>query len=192
MRKYLFFLVVISVIVGLSCQSAPEPAPEPSPPPSSATGSTPNTTPAPATASGPQIEGEATQEKINEALGHIYDKYRDRLDMSGAQEYMVARGDTLSQITRQFYGSLTDVGQAGTTNGFYYPLLMVASPESDIVDPDLIEPGMILKIPDLKKNLVNPIARQAIKDCLVDVSYIYNKKEKPEEEEGLLRLANSL
>ena len=143
------------------------------------------------TASGPVIEGEVTQEKVNEVLTQIYDTYRNSLDMTGAQDYTVVRGDTLSQITRNFYGSLTGVGEAGPNNGFYFPVIMMAS-DSEIVDPDLIEPGMKMKIVDLQRNLDNPTARKAIKDCLLDVAYVYNRKGIPASENGLKALANSL
>ena len=141
--------------------------------------------------SGPKIEGEVTQEKVNDALQSIYDQYRSKLDMTGAQDYTIARGDTLSQITRNYYGGLTDVGEAGPNNGFYFPVIMMAS-DSHIVDPDFIEPDMQLKIVDLKKNLANPAARKAIKDCLNDVAYVYNKKGHQATEDGLRNLAASL
>jgi hypothetical protein len=69
---------------------------------------------------------------------------------------------------------------------------MIASPDSNIVDPDLIIPGVVLRIIDLKKNLDNPIACQAIKESLKDVASIYHQKNKIREEEGLIRLSNSL
>ena len=137
------------------------------------------------------IEGEVTQEKIDTALEHIYEDYQPSLDMTDALDYTVVRGDTLVSITQRFYGSLTGVGEAGSSNGFYFPVIMLAS-EHDIMDPDLIEPGMVLMIPDLKRNLDNPAARQAIKDFLIEVAYIYNKKGNSEKETGLTRLANSL
>ena len=141
--------------------------------------------------SSPKIEGDVTQDKVNAALEQIYDTYRTKLDFTGAQDYTVAKGDTLSQITRQFYGSLTGVGDAGPNNGFYFPVIMMAS-DSNIVDPDLIEPGMKLKIVDLKRNLSNPVSKKAIKDCLNDVAYVYNKKSNASTEDGLKALANSL
>ena len=143
------------------------------------------------TESGVKIEGEVTQQKVDEALGQIYDTYRPLLDLTGAQNYTVVRGDTLSEITRRYYGNLTDVGVAGPHNGFYFPVIMMAS-DGKIVDPDLIEPGMNLKVPDLKKNLANPGARKAIKDTLIDVAYVYNKKGVAASEEGLKKLASSL
>ncbi|MCL2479335.1 MAG: LysM peptidoglycan-binding domain-containing protein [Treponema sp.] len=141
---------------------------------------------------GAVIEGDVTQDKVNNALEQIYDNYRGQLDMTGAQEYTVVKGDSLSQITRNYYGSLSNVGNAGPSNGFYFPVIMLASDNSGIVDPDLIEPGLVLKIIDLQKNLSNPSARKAIKDCLIDVAYVYNKKGATATEQGLINLANSL
>ena len=65
------------------------------------------------TGSSATIEGEVTQQKVNDALGQIYDVLRPKLDLSGAQEYTVVKGDTLSAITRSHYGTLTGVGAAG-------------------------------------------------------------------------------
>ena len=161
MKKFLFCLVIVLAFSALSCQS------------------------------GPKIEGEVTQQKVNDVLSQIYNSYRSKLDMTGAQDYTVVSGDTLTQITRKYYGDLGDVGAAGPNNGFYFPVIMLAS-DSDIVDPDLIEPGMKLKIPDLKKNLANSISRKAIKDCLNDVAYVYNRKGNSSTESGLKTLANSL
>ena len=165
MKKIVYCIMIAAVLAGMSCKSTP---------------------------TSPKIEGEVTQDKVNTALEQIYDNYRGKLDMTGAKDYTVVRGDSLSQITRTNYSSLTDVGTAGAGNGFYFPILMLASESSHIVDPDLIEPGLVLKIPDLKRNLANATARKAIKDCLIDVAYVYNRKGKPAEEEGLKRLANSL
>jgi LysM repeat protein len=166
MKKILFCLLIMATLAGVSCKTGP-------------------------TSSGVEIEGDVTQEKVNDALNEIFDAYRKKLDFSGAQEYTVVRGDTLSQITRTFYGSLTGVGTAGSNNGFYFPVVMLAS-DRHIVDPDLIEPGMKLKIPDLKKNLANQVARKAIKDCLNDVAYVYNRKGHPQTEKGLKTLADSI
>ena len=161
MKKILVCLLIAAAIFSLSCKS------------------------------GPKIEGDVTQDKVNDALSSIYDKYRSKLDLTGAKDYTVSSGDTLSQITRNAYGSLTDVGAAGANNGFYFPVIMAAS-GSNIVDPDLIEPGMKMRIPDLKKNLANPTSRKAIKDCLNDVAYVYNRKGNSATEQGLKTLANSL
>jgi hypothetical protein len=161
MRKTFFCLFVVVAFAALSCKT------------------------------GPSIEGEVTQQKVNDTLSQIYNNYRSKLDMTGAQDYTVVSGDTLTAITRKYYGSLSDVGSAGPSNGFYFPVIMLASGHS-IVDPDLIEPGMKLMIPDLKRNLANSTSRKAIKDCLNDVAYVYNRKGNSSTEEGLKTLANSL
>jgi hypothetical protein len=167
MKKLVLFMFIAAVLTGISCKSAPA-------------------------ESEPVITGEVAQEKVDAELKKIYDNYYSSLDMYGSQEYTVKWGDTLSKITRRYYGNLTDVGEAGSDNGFYYPILMMASPDSHIVDPDLIIPGLTLKIIDLKRNLSNPAAHQAIKDSIKDISYVYRIKNKPEEENGLIRLSNSL
>jgi hypothetical protein len=141
--------------------------------------------------SSPKIEGEVTQEKVNDTLNQIYETYRIHLIFDGARNYTTVHGDTLSAITRKYYGSLTDIGDAGPSNGFYFPLIMMAS-NSNIVDPDFIEPGMELRIVDLKKNLDDPVARKAIKDFIFDVAYVYNKKGATVTEDGLRKLADSL
>ena len=158
------FVVILTALMLFSCGSAP---------------------------ASPRLEGEVTQERVNEVLGQIYDIYRGRLDLTGAQEHIVVSGDTLSAITRRFYGNLTNVGDAGTNNGFHFPVIMMAT-GSHIVDPELIEPGMRLVIPDLRRNLDNPNSRQAIKDTLINVAHVYERKGRPAEEAGLIRLANSL
>ena len=143
------------------------------------------------TASGTTIEGDITQEKVNAALEQIYSTYRPQLDLTGAAEYTVVEGDTLAKITRAHYGNLKDVGDAGQENGFYFAIIMTATGDK-IVDPDFIQPGMVLKIPDLKKNLNNGNSRQAIKDCTNDVAYVYNKKGDEGTEKGLRALSYSL
>lgn len=166
MKKALVFLFIAAAVFGFSCKSAP-------------------------TLSGVSIDGEVTQDKVNDALNRIYDTYFSKLDLSGAGEYTIKQGDTLSAITRNFYSSLSGVGTAGQGNGFYFPLLLLASNHA-IVDPDLIEPGMKLVIPDLQKNLANPVSRKAIKDCIKDVSYVYNRKGRSADEQGLIALSDSL
>jgi hypothetical protein len=111
--------------------------------------------------------------------------------MSGAADYTVLPGDFLSEITRTFYGNLTDIGQAGKRNGFYFPVLMLAS-DGLITDPDLIYPDMKLKIPDLVKNLANPDSRRTIKNLLAQVALLYRGKSLPDEAEGLQKLADWL
>jgi len=165
MKKVLVFLFVAMALIGLSCKST----------------------------SGVIIDGDATEEKVNQALEEIYDFYFAKLDLTDAQSYTVVSGDTLSGIARKLYGDLTGVGNAGTRNGFYFPVIMLASSNAGISHPDRIDPGMKLTIPDLKKNLANPGARKAIKNCLKDVAYVYEKKgNSAADVKGLVDLADSL
>jgi hypothetical protein len=178
MKKLFLCLLIVSVITGLSCKTAPAE-------------NVPAAT-VPVTNNKPVFTGEVTQEKIDVEFKKIYDNYYSSLDMNGCKEYTVKWGDTLSKRTRRYYGDLADVGEAGSNNGFYFPILMMASPDSRIVDPDLIVPGLTLSIIDLERNLANPAAHQAIKDSIKDIAYIYHAKNKPAEETGLIRLSNSI
>jgi LysM repeat protein len=88
----------------------------------------------------------------------------------GAQDYTVKPGDVLTQIARNFYGR---------ENVFFFPLIMTASKDKqtvDIVDPDLIEPGMKLVIPKLEPNLADLEIKARIKVLLESVSKIYYDK----------------
>jgi hypothetical protein len=61
-----------------------------------------------------------------------------------------------------------------------------------ISDPDLIEPGMNLTIPDLQKNLSDPGARAKIKDFLNEIAGVYDRKGKPAIRDDLRALARTL
>ncbi|MDR1058463.1 MAG: LysM peptidoglycan-binding domain-containing protein [Treponema sp.] len=131
-------------------------------------------------ASGPSSP-EGTPEPEDE-LKKIYQEYRSSLILEGAGNYEVVRGDTLAAITKRHYGN---------ENGYYFPIIMMAS--SDVVaDPDLIEPGMKLIIPDLKKNLDAPSSRRDIKSCLADIANVYRSKGDSYTETRLNNLADSL
>jgi hypothetical protein len=135
---------------------------------------------APAAAPSPAADPDALEETVFDS---IYDKYEDRLILTGSEKYVVQSGDTLSQITRNQYGP---------ANGLYFPLIMLAS--SDIVsDPDLIEPGMELTVPDLQRNLDNINARQALKEFLQEIAGVYERKGAYDTtRRGLLELSSSL
>jgi hypothetical protein len=123
-----------------------------------------------------------TQEEVNSEFERVYDTFRDELILEGAKSYKVVQGDTLSAITRGNYGG---------KNGYFFPLIMLAS--SDVVlDPDLIEPGMQLIIPDLEKNLNDPQARKKLREFLDEIAKIYNKKDREETRDRLKALAASL
>jgi len=92
---------------------------------------------------------EYAEEKIND----LYD-VNSGLDYTGARTYTVKKGDTLSNISWRVYN-----------DGFYYPVIMLAS-KGVVVNPDKIEPGMELTIPDLEINKANVNCRKSIKNCL--------------------------
>jgi hypothetical protein len=107
-----------------------------------------------------------TQDDVNVAFERVYNAYREALILDGAQTYTVVSGDFLAAITRRFYSG---------EHGYFFPLIMLAS--SDVVlDPELIEPGMVLTIPDLQKNLDDPSARGYLKGFLRDVADVYDQK----------------
>lgn len=135
-----------------------------------------------------------SKDEINEAFDDVYKKYRDKLDYSGAAYYIVKSGDSLTKITRlsEVWGDFTGVGTAGTRNGFYFPLIMLASPDVGIVNPDLIQPGMKLTIIDLRRNLAKASSRAAIKDFLKEIAAVYKWKDGKAVADGLITLANSI
>jgi hypothetical protein len=106
------------------------------------------------------------------------------LILDGADSYTVIRGDTLSNISRRKY-----------QNGFYYPLIMMASPSawSDlgmVQDQDHIEPGMNLTIPQIQPNLDDDRARASMIRFFLETADITAHK-RPADAAGLRRLTNS-
>jgi hypothetical protein len=119
------------------------------------------------------------QDDVNLSFETVYSKYENRLILDGAADYVVVHGDTLTRISRSKYGP---------TNGYYFPLIMLAS-NTVVQDPDLIEPGMHLAIPDLQRNLDDSGARQAMKDFFLEIADVYAKKSVSEERTVLRNLA---
>jgi hypothetical protein len=110
--------------------------------------------------------------------------------LDNAEHHVVKAGETLTQIARSKYGR---------GNAFFFPLIMAASKAQntvDIVDPDKIEPGMELIIPNLAANRNDPEICARIKVLLLHVSQIY--KNRPETRwsselvDGLVTTANDL
>jgi len=89
------------------------------------------------------------------------------LDLTGAGTYTVKDGDTLSDISRHAYN-----------DGFYYPVIMLAS-RGEVINPDKIRPGMTLTIPNLEKNLANSKSKKSMKNCLNGFANIEKTKENP-------------
>jgi len=117
---------------------------------------------------------------IEEALKSVYDRHYGDLILDGAEKYTVVTGDTLSAISRTKYD-----------NGLYFPVIMLASKDV-VLDPDKIEPGMELTIPDLQKNLDNPKAKANIKSFLSEIAKVEENRNRAQDAQDLRNLANSL
>ena len=96
----------------------------------------------------------------------VYEKYSGGIILEGAKTHRVVWGDTLSKLARRYYG-----GQ----NGYYFPLILLAS-RGEVYDPDVIIPRTALTIPDLRRNLNDPGARQMLKDFLNEIADVYSSK----------------
>jgi LysM repeat protein len=164
MKKLLIILLTLCFVFALAI-SCVQPPPPPPPPP-------PDPPPPP-----PAVTIPPPPQTIN---------------LDGIDFYTVARGDTLSSIA---------IKQYGTGNGYYYPLIALASKlgrinnvNVDVVeDIDLIEPGMVLAIPDLQRNLDNAVARRIIKTYMGgEVADINDARGRAGDAAELRKLADSL
>lgn len=125
------------------------------------------------------------QEEINQAFEKAYQDYGQLLIMEGAEKYQVRYGDTLSSIAKDFYGK---------DNGYYFPLIMLASSQT-VLDPDLIEPGMSLTVPDLQRNLQDSAVRDGLRPFFKEISEVYRNKQNAtagRTRQELLNIAGSL
>ena len=122
----------------------------------------------------------STGEVTDETFSRVYEKYRTHLNLDGAQKYTVKSGDTLSAISRSFYN-----------DPYYYPIIMLASRDV-VLDPDKINPGMELTIPDLQANMNNPLAKRNMRNVILDCARIEEKRNRPGEAQNLRSRANSL
>ena len=180
MRKFAMFLI-ICVLFLFSCRSTPDTtetvsaesgtttavSPEPAGTAGTAAGGTESTagssaggTPAGGTANAqlPTVPSRYETGSIEDTLYNIYHRHSGNLDLTGAIRYTVKSGDRLNQIAAEYYH-----------DSHFYPVIMLASRDV-IVDPNKIIVGMVLIIPDLPRNLSNPVAKQAIKDVIYEVA----------------------
>jgi len=99
--------------------------------------------------------------------------------LDGAQSYTITKNDTLSGISEQFYG-----------NSLSFPIIMLGS-TGVINDPDVIEPGDKLTIPNLQRNLNDASAKARIKSFTDEIALIYEKRSRPAYAQELRNHANS-
>jgi hypothetical protein len=103
-----------------------------------------------------------------EVVQEVFDYSQDTLILDGsAKSYTVKWGDTLSALAKQSWGK---------DRGYFFPIIVLASKDANITDPDIITPGTTLVIPDLDVNLANGGARGVVKDCLKVSSEFYSRK----------------
>ncbi|MCR4733575.1 MAG: LysM peptidoglycan-binding domain-containing protein [Treponema sp.] len=128
---------------------------------------------------------QATQEDIDKSFYKVYTDYVELVNLDGAESYTVESGDTLTAICKKLYG-------AG--NGYYFPLIMMVSTDT-VLDPDLIEPGMILTIPNFDINITNKDQAKKLKPYFKEVADVYKLKttaSAPDIRENLLAISESL
>ena len=104
------------------------------------------------------------------------------LVLEGAANYTVVRGDTLADIAARRYGG---------SNMYYFPLIRLGNAVA-VPDPDEIEVGTNLLIPDLQRNLGNNGARALIKQDMLNIAAQYERQRKPNAAARLRSLSNSL
>jgi hypothetical protein len=145
----LFGITVLVMVIGFTalfagaCVGGPPPE-EPPPPPAAPEPDPPPPPPAPA---------------ILQEYHDSYTRHHNDLILDQAQRYAVQRGDTLVSIARRFY-----------SDGSFYPLIYGASTE--IPDPDRIEVGIILIIPDLDLNMNDEKAKKSLSELILEMAGI--------------------
>jgi nucleoid-associated protein YgaU len=187
MKRKMPLVFLFWLPVAISCASNQAPAPREAPKPvtssqptaaaTPAKPPTPTKTPEPAKAPEP-----AATPNPAPAAEKTSATQSATLILEGARRHRVVWGDTLSSLSKRYYG---------TANGYYFPVIMLAS-GGVVSHPDVIIPGMILTIPDLQKNLADPQVRNKIKSYLKDTAATYERKRDTKTRNRLIQLSDSL
>jgi hypothetical protein len=173
MRKlFLLSVIIISVMFVASCASTGGSTTE-SPAPVSPAPVTPAVVSPAASVSTPPPQPPA------QAPQPVNDHYVSGLILTGAKSYTVKRGDTLSGIAWRQYN-----------NGYYYPVIFLASKDV-VLDPDIIEPGMQLTVPDLRINLNDARAKANIRNYLLEIAGVEDQRNRRGTANGIRKEANS-
>jgi len=173
MRKVILFSILIFVVIlSVSCRSRPTPvSAEPQVPaatpavpvatPTTPAATTPVATPAPttpvATTPGTTYGGAAGTTAM------VGNRHPSGIILDGATTYTVRRGDTLSSIARALY-----------RDGSLYPLIMMVN--SQVTDPDQIQPDMRFTIPNLRANMDDRQARESINRYFLQIANIEEQR----------------
>lgn len=144
--KKRIFLVMLILTALLVGSCGTTPTEPPPPPPPAPAPAPPPPAPAPAPAPQPDVN-----------------RHHSGIIIDGAASYTVQSGDTLSGIAWRLYD-----------DGSFYPLIMMVSDE--VKDIDEIEPGMILTVPDISRNLNDSRAKSSINTYFEDTAKIEDQR----------------
>jgi LysM repeat protein len=97
--------------------------------------------------------------EILEEYHEAYIRHHNDIILNQSQSYTVQSGDTMVIIARRFY-----------SDSSLYPLIFGASDE--VSDPDRIEVGTILTIPDLELNWNDAKAKKSIDELILEMAGI--------------------
>jgi hypothetical protein len=104
---------------------------------------------------------------------------RGGIILDGASNYTVVKGDTLSNIA---------AGKYGESNRYFFPLIQLGSAEV-VRNPDVLEVGDKLVIPELQRNLNDKDASALLRTALLTTASQYEKQSKPNAASILKNLA---
>jgi hypothetical protein len=104
------------------------------------------------------------------------------LVLDGATNHTVVRGDTLADIAATKYGG---------SNMYFFPLVRLAN-ASTVPDPDVIEVGTRLTLPDLQRNLDSVGANALVRADMLSIAAQYERQGKPNAASTLRSLATRI
>jgi Tfp pilus assembly protein FimV len=104
---------------------------------------------------------------------------RGGIVLDGASNYTVVKGDTLSNIA---------AGKYGESNRYFFSLIQLGS-AAVVKDPDVLEVGDKLVIPELQRNLNDAGACAVIRDAMLATASQYERQRKPNAASILKNLA---
>ena len=164
-RIFTFTVFVAAISLFVACGTPPPPAEAPPPPPATVAG---------------QGDAPVPETPVEAALLAVYSYHHSGLILTDATTYTVRRGDYMASIAWNLYG-----------DGYFYPVIMLASHQI-VLDPDRIEPGMELIVPNLETNLNDPSARANIRNFMLEIARIEDARGRSATAAGIRERANAL
>ncbi|MGI5066640.1 LysM peptidoglycan-binding domain-containing protein [Treponema putidum] len=157
--KILTLLAVFSFIF-TSCGTPPTPPPEEKPAPVVVEEPVPEAQPEPTPEAQPEPTPEPQPEPTPEPQPEPTPVVEEPRDVP-VKEYVVAQGDTLSEIALKFYGT--------REKAYYFPIIMAINP-GKVQHPDKLTPKMKLLIPDfdlfMQHSPSKMLARPEFEKCI--------------------------